>query len=43
MSVRDYFPEIVKSALAVLMTAINCMSVKVATFVMDFFTIAKVR
>ncbi|GMT22605.1 hypothetical protein PFISCL1PPCAC_13902, partial [Pristionchus fissidentatus] len=35
-------PELLAVLLIVLMTAINCISVKVATFVMDFFTIAKV-
>uniref|UniRef100_A0A0N4W9Q3 Amino acid transporter n=1 Tax=Haemonchus placei TaxID=6290 RepID=A0A0N4W9Q3_HAEPC len=38
----DLVPETLAVLLIVLMTAINCMSVRVATFVQDFFTIAKV-
>ncbi|VDL78005.1 unnamed protein product [Nippostrongylus brasiliensis] len=35
-------PEMLAILLIVLMTAINCISVRAATFVQDFFTIAKV-
>ncbi|VDO71497.1 unnamed protein product [Heligmosomoides polygyrus] len=38
----DGVPEMLAIILIVLMTAINCISVRVATFVQDFFTIAKV-
>ncbi|KAK6015148.1 hypothetical protein OSTOST_19431, partial [Ostertagia ostertagi] len=38
----DGVPEMLAVLLIVLMTAINCISVRVATFVQDFFTIAKV-
>ncbi|KAJ1364124.1 hypothetical protein KIN20_024144 [Parelaphostrongylus tenuis] len=35
-------PELLAVLLIVLMTAINCISVRIATFVQDFFTIAKI-
>ncbi|KAK5983619.1 Large neutral amino acids transporter small subunit 1, partial [Trichostrongylus colubriformis] len=38
----DGVPELLAVLLIVLMTAINCISVRAATFVQDFFTIAKV-
>ncbi|EYC40149.1 hypothetical protein Y032_0626g817 [Ancylostoma ceylanicum] len=38
----DGIPELLAILLIVLMTAVNCISVRAATFVQDFFTIAKV-
>ncbi|CAJ0937796.1 unnamed protein product, partial [Mesorhabditis belari] len=38
----EWAPELLAVCLIVLMTAINCISIRAATFVQDFFTVAKV-
>ncbi|VDN06632.1 unnamed protein product [Thelazia callipaeda] len=37
----DGLPALLAASLLIILTAINCMSVRLATFVQDFFTVAK--